>query len=978
MALPNGPYDPIKEELEILNYWLEKNFYKPEFDPKQGRVVDTGEMKKDGRESFAIINPPPNAYARPHIGNVSGYAYQDVFGRFNRMNGKKVLMLPGKDHAGQEGEATFIKNILKPEGKKKSDYSRDEFYKLCYEFFQKNMEVALGDEKRVGLSSDFDRNIFTLDPKITHTVLDTFISMYNDGMIYKGVRIINWSPGMGSAISDNDTAREEREAEMVYINYPLDNEPDNIALEIKNKFENQTIEWSFERSKTKDGTKNLPFHFGSYIGYSINGENIKVIGLGYEEDKKEGDTLSGKVIGIQLNLSSLYRLVVLNENSEIDFKKKLQEIFDFELPYYAGPHILLFDEHKNESDYVNGIFVATTRPETMLADTAVVVDPTDDRYKDLIGKYVKLPLVDRKIPIIANGKVDKAFGTGAVKLTPAHSQDDYYMMLDWNNLQTQLELEPNAKGEVRTDALGYVSNINGWKEIRNSIGEVSFINSIWKDLKMHGPIGKYEGLSISEVREKVLEDLKSAGLIEKIEKVKQNVTLCDRTKTVVEPMMSSQWFVDVNKNDLFEKVADAIELGISDSENKNAVRIHPVNMAQKALYWLRNLRDWPISRSIWWGYRIPVWYKGEVSEYVDSNGQIRQSIGGVEVKDMEEALDKGLIKIQIENPNINIQTQKENGKLEIENKTTDGLPSTIDQQWIQDPDCLDTWFSSGQWPFATLTAHNLKDTFYPTSIMETSYDILEVWVLRMIMFGIYKEGKIPFRDVYLHGMIRGADGQKMSKSKGNVLNIDEVVNSYGADTLRLFYTVGNKAGAGYKVDWEKIKGYKNFLNKFWNASRFVLMNIEGTKDEIKMPNPRLEKEEFNAELEKLKNDLKFESNKKLVSELGKIYKDTTRLIDGFNIGIAIQELLTHFWHVFCDICIEEAKPHIYTIKDKETGEIKSQPEENEKEETKKVLLTAIKLYMKMFHPFIPFITERLWKEVPKTEGDFESLMYTKW
>lgn len=877
MALPTGPYDPIKEEIDILNYWLEKKFYKPEFDPKQSRVVDTFEMKKDARASFAIINPPPNAYARPHIGNVSGYAYQDVFGRYARMNGKKVLMLPGKDHAGQEGEATFIKNVLKPKGKNKLDFRREDFFNLCFDFFQKNMEIALRDEKRIGLSSDFDRNIFTLDPKIVPTIMDTFIKMYTDGMIYKGVRIINWSPGMGSAISDNDTAREERDADMVYIKYPLVEDENNELSTGRNQLSAMTT-------------------------------NNKV------------------------------------QNSILDGQSPM-----------SNPQIY--------------IVVATTRPETMLADTAVVVNPNDDRYKDLIGKYVRLPLTDRKIPIIANGKVDKEFGTGAVKLTPAHSQDDYYIMLDWNNLAPQLEAKENEKGEVRTDALGYVSDIKGWQEIRKSVGEINYINSIGKDLKMHGPIGKYQGLSISEAREKVLEDLESLGLIEKIEKVKQNITLCDRTKTVVEPMMSSQWFVDVNKNDLFKKVADAIELGISEPENENAVRIHPTNMAHKALYWLRNLRDWPISRSIWWGYRIPVWYKGEVSEYIDEHGQIRQSIGGVEVRDMTEALDKGLIKVQLENPNE--EPSAVNSKLKAQS-------SRLKDEWFQDPDCLDTWFSSGQWPFATLTAHELKDTFYPTSIMETSYDILEVWVLRMIMFGIYKEGKIPFRDVYLHGMIRGADGGKMSKSKGNVLNIDEVVNLYGADTLRLFYTVGNKAGAGYKVDWEKIKGYKNFLNKLWNASRFVLMNIEDTKNEIKMPNPRLSEDEFNAEIEKIKADLNCESNKKLIYELGQIYRDTTRLIDGFNIGIAIQELLTHFWHVFCDICIEEAKSHIYTIKDNLTGEIKTEPNLDEKNETKMVLLTAIKLYMKMFHPFIPFVTERIWKEVPKSDSDFESLMYTKW
>ncbi|MBN1915685.1 valine--tRNA ligase [Candidatus Dojkabacteria bacterium] len=809
--LYKGPYDPNKTEPEILKFWQENNFYKPEYNPETDKIMSFEEMKKDSRPPFSIINPPPNAYDRPHIGNISGYAYQDLFGRYNRMKGKKVLLQPGKDHAGQEGEAVFIKNELKPKGKEKKDFTREEFYKATYEYNEKNMALALKDEIRVGLSADFDRNLFTLDPKIVDTVLDTFMQMYRDGMVYKGVRIINWSPGMQSAISDNDTARIEREAELIYIKYPL------------------------------------------------------------EEGK------------------------------------------DF-------------------------IEVATTRPETMLGDTAVVVDPNDKRYSKLIGKYAVLPLINRRIPIIANGKVNQEFGTGAVKLTPAHSNDDYYMTEEWNQLTEQLERKPDAKGRVITEALGYVpkSKIEYWKKIRKEVGKIPYINVIWKDLKMCGPIGKYKGMSIDEAKAEVRKDLEKLGLISKIEKIKQNLTICDRTKTVVEPMMSSQWFIDVNAKDFRQKAIEAIEKGLKNPEAEDAVRIHPSSMAEKALFWLNNLRDWPISRSIWWGYRIPVWYKGEPKEEINKEGQIVQTIGGVEIKNLiedgkTEAEEKELIKVQVGSPGGG---------------------------WVQDTDCLDTWFSSGQWPYATLTAGNLMDTFYPTDVMETAYDILEVWVCRMIMFSLYRTGKIPFKNVYLHGLIKAENGQKMSKSKGNVVSMDDIVNQYGADTLRLFYLVGNKAGAAYRVDWEKIKGNRNFLNKIWNASKFSLMNLEDFD-----PNEKIE--------------ITNEEDKKFIEEIKNLTKETTNHLEKFRPGLAAADIYDHFWHTFADIYIETAKPRLYT-KDKEGKPINQEGESLKRRKSAQYTLwSSLKTYLQLLHPFIPFITEAIWQELPKQKGEKETIMYSK-
>ncbi len=780
--LPNGPYNPQETEPQILKFWLDNNLFKPEYSPGTKSLMTTEEMKADGRDSFCIICPPPNSYARAHIGNLSGYSYQDVFARYARMNGKKVLMIPGKDHAAQEAEVIYLRDILGPKGQKKTDFTREEFYDQCYAYFSGLSQTILQDEKLIGLSADFDRNIFTLDPRIAETIYATFLKMFADGMVYKDVRIVNWSPGMGSVIPDIETDRIEREADLVYIRYPL---------------------------------------------------------------------------------------------------------------------------AENHQKFVS---VATTRPETMLGDTSVVVDPTDDRYKELIGHYLHLPLTDRKIPIIANGRVDKAFGTGAVKLTPAHAPDDYTMMLEWN---------------YRKDFEHMPSDII---KAREEVGEVSYVNVISRDSKMVGPAGKYLGMEVLAARAEILKDLQAQGLIEKVEKIMQNVLICDRSKTVIEPIMSSQWFVDVEK--LKQPALEAIKGG--------EVTIHPEAMQNKMLHWLENLRDWPISRSIWWGYRLPVWYKAELTEEINAEGKIINAIAGIEVSTMQEAVDKGLMKVQQENPGTG---------------------------WIQDPDVFDTWFSSGQWPFATLTAWELMDTFYPTQVMEMAYGILELWASRMIMLGIYATHKVPFKDVYIQGHIKAPDGRKMSKSLGNVVNIDELNQKYGIDATRLFYLVGNKAGGDYRIDYEKLEGYRRFLNKIWNAAKFVLMNTE------------------NIQLEDVAditdNSLQQESNRRLYKHITETRAEVTKLIDSFNIGVAAQHLFENFWHIYCDISLEEAKPHIYIQKDKTTGQITHEPDTAEKYETQQMILYALVSYLKMLHPFVPFITDAIWSYVPGTQKA-QSLMYTDW
>lgn len=1002
--LPSGPYNHKEHEEQILNYWLTKKMYKPEFNPKSGELMSIEEMKKDKREPWSLICPPPNAYGRPHIGNLSGYAYQDAMARYQRMNGKKVLMIPGKDHAGLEGEGVFVREVLEKKKIRKFDLDRDEFYQMMMEFNQENMKKALKDEQEIGLSADFDRNLFTLDERVVDIVLSTFVKMFEDGMIYKGVRIVNWDPKARSTIADNQCERLEREGTIYNLRYKLANEE-------------------------------------SYEHYEVD-----------KEGRKTSDV-----------------------------------------------------EHRT---YIE---VATTRPETMFGDTAVAVNPSDERYKDLVGKKVIIPLTDREIPIITSHRVEKDFGTGALKITPAHAIDDFHIMNEWN--------EANAENEI------------------------SYINVIGQDIQLHGPVPeKYKGQVYMKVLPDIVKDLEESGALVKQEKLMQNILISERTKAIVEPMMSSQWFVDVER--LKEPVMNMVKSG--------KTKIHPENM-EKAFYtWMENLRDWAISRSLWWGYRMPVWYAGRVEERINDEGKI-QSVIEIDGKWVElDPMNPEHMRVQIERPEARDKDPDENTKHEtpasiatqsfagrrnskiilvpgkhgyvyrdifpeiqnkfdnveivqvenldeleyqfyekalestdfsksdivvthslgarafikyiLENKfkvsklimlapgarlTTrdngrdekyaelitdtegyDKLHEYIDEivmiysdtdelmttdvfekfgelvkadkmilekvkghyaaqdysnqsneliklleasssqlkarGWIQDDNVLDTWFSSGQWPFATLSVFGLMDTFYPTDVMETGFDILENWVSRMMMFSHITQDDIPFKDVYLHGLVKGTDGQKMSKSKGNLVNIDEVREQYGTDAVRMVYFYQNTAGSDYAMTFDKLKNFKQFNNKIWNASKFVLMNLEDMKEEDKSVYYLQE------------SDFKISEVKALYKHIIETKEHITKNINDFEFGLATYNLYQGFWHEFADIHVEALKPFIYTMKDKETGEIISEPKAEDKKEAQQVLLFALKTYLKMLHPFIPFVTETIWNAVPKEGGDHESLLYTKW
>ncbi len=723
----------------------EKNIYKMWED---SRLTTPEEIEKmlteSGREvkaPFTIVLPPPNANANLHIGHMCGYSFQDAMGRYNRMTGHPTLLLPGKDHAGIQTETSFTK-ILKEKGIDKWEMGRDEFYKQCYEFSMRNASNAREQEKNIGLSADYNRELFTLDPKLTKIIYETFYRMYEDGLIYRDKRIINQCPNCKTALADIDTEHEERRGIFAYIIYPFVDEQDSKK-------------------------------FGS-----------------------------------------------------------------------------------------KGITIATTRPETMLGDTAVAVNPEDERYKEFIGKKVLLPIANREIPIIADREIDIELGTGALKVTPAHSHVDF--------------------------EIGKRHNLN-------------IINVINEEGKMSGDIPeRFIGMETVECSKALVKELDEMGLLVKIENIKHDVSICERCKTPIEPIISNQWYV--NTNPLAKKALDALKSG--------STKVIPSGQQKALEFFFENIQPWCISRQLWWGQRIPVWYSGskQLHDWLRENE-------GKTVIDYEK--ETGLVA---------------NGTGEIalgENMPQEGV-------WEEETDMFDTWFSSGQWPFSTLGGPDGEDyaKFYPTQVMETARDILFWWVARMMMLGIYRTGKTPFSTVFLHGMILAADGSKMSKSKGNGVEPKEVIEKYGADALRLWYYSDSLPGSNTPVREEKIKGNRNFVNKIWNASRFIMMNID------------------DSELDMVTKYVVDESLPRIKSTQEHIEK-VCKYIDRYQFNLGAEAIREFFWHQLCDIWIEEIKEE---IKDLEIGS-------NERINKLAELLHILKENLKIMHPFIPFVTESVWQEL---------------
>ena len=903
MKLKNIPleqYEFTNYESEILKFWLDHRFYKPEYNPKDNTILLQKEMENDEREPYCIICPPPNAYDRPHVGNLSGYAYQDAVGRYKRMNGFKVLLQPGKDHAGIDGEAVFIREELEAKGLNKYSMERGQFYEKVWEWQMSKKEQIIKDEKAIGLSADFDRDMFTLNPEIVNTVLTTFLEMYSKGMIYKGVRLINWDPKSRSAIADNQCERKEKEGSLFTLRYPIINQKawsfsfKNEAIfkkvvtyqktietrainpeEINNNFINiQVGDLIICKNKSQNPSGSI---------YKIVEKVEKFANLHDAFDVLDWENVMGTTVNTVEELSLLYSKLAPFYNKQIE-KNGLIAVYFRDL---------------NNDEYVN---IATTRPETLFGDTAVAVNPDDKRYTSLLDKHILVPLVDRVIPIITDPKVEKDFGTGCLKITPAHSSDDYEILQNWNNsIRQSINTSPSLKEPIE------------------------YINVINKDLKLCGPVpDRYFGLKYNIAKPLIIEELKQSNLFIKEDFIKQNILISERTGAVVEPLISSQWFMSI----------DNIRKPVIDMVRNGNVKIHPKNMEKKFFHWMDNLRDWAISRSLWWGYRIPVWYKGSISEEINDQGKLILFIETEEGKTELEFSNRNHMKVQMDKP--------------------------LGEGWFQDEEVLDTWFSSGQWPYATLMANNLMDTFYPTDTMVTMYDILTKWVVNMMIFGEFKTQTFPFKDVYLTGMVLAADGQKMSKSKRNSIPFDDINKSFGVDALRMTYFYQNKAGSKYMLTQEKLKNFRNFNNKMWNASKYVLRSIDlssiskFTDLDLKI----LSKSTFLSE-----------ENHIMVEVLKNRHRRTTSYIEKFRFGLATEKLYQSFWHEFCDKYIEQSKE---LLKSSDAEII---------EETLSVLLVSLFTFIKLLHPFIPFITEKIYQLLLENElniSNQKSLMYVDW
>ena len=700
-------YNPKEFEKNIYDNWEEKGYFKPNMDKE--------------KEPYCIMMPPPNVTGKLHMGHALDSTIQDILIRFKRMQGYNTLWLPGSDHAAISTEMKVVEK-LRNEGKSKQELGRDKFLEEAWEWTKLYGGTIEEQQKKLGCSCDWERRRFTLDKGLSDAVLEQFVSLYNEGLIYKGTRMINYCPNCKTSISDVEIEYKEEETKLWHIKYKI----------------------------------------------------------------------------------------------------------------------------KDENRY---LIVATTRPETMLGDTAVAVAPDDERYSDLIGKTCILPIMNKEIPIIADEFVEKEFGTGAVKVTPAHDMNDYQSGLRHNLEIIQVFDENNKMGNL---------------------------------------VPKYEGMNLLEARKAIVKDLKEIGALVKEEKYIHNVAKCERCKNTVEPKISEQWFVSMK--DLAKRAADSVR-------NEEAKFI-PKKYEKNYFNWLDNIQDWCISRQLWWGHRIPAYYCEDCKH-------------------------------------INVS--------KIEPEKCEKCGST---NLHQDEDTLDTWFSSALWPFSTLGWPNEEQedykTFYPTNVLVTGFDIITFWVSRMMSQGLKLTGKAPFKDILIHGMVRDSQGRKMSKTLGNGIDPIEIIDKYGADALRFSVISGTTMGNDIRYIPEKLEAASNFANKVWNASKFVLMNLE--------------------DYEKPDNLNLCIEDKWILSKLNKLVQDITTNIESYNLGVSLDKTYEFIWNEFCDWYIEIVKTRLYD-------------KENKTRQTAQYVLNKVLGdLLKLLHPFMPFITEKIYTNLYDVD---ESIMISK-
>lgn len=700
-------YNHAEHEEEIYRMWERGGYFKPEIrDPKL-----------ESRPPFCVIMPPPNANGDLHIGHALFVSLEDIMTRYSRMKGDCALWLPGADHAGFETQVVY-ERILEKQGKTRLKMTREQFYNDVWDFTMSNKKTMEAQMRQLGASCDWTREKFTLDDDIVQIVYQTFKKLYDDGLVYRGERLVNYCTKHQTTFSDLEVKYVEREDPLYYIKY--------------------------------------------------------------------------------------------------------------------GPFTL-----------------ATVRPETKFGDTAVAVHPRDKRYQKFIGKEIEIEDVLGKavLKVIADEAVDPEFGTGVVKVTPAHD------LADWEiGLRHNLRVKP-------------VIDRNG---------------------KLNEHAGQYAGMQVQEARERIVEDLKQKGLIEKIDKnYTHKIGVCYKCASTIEPQILPQWFIKMKP--LAEQAIKAVESG--------KIKIIPDHLKKTYFHWLGHIKDWNISRQIWWGIALPVWYCQQMQ---------------------------------------NSKCKTQNGIIvHIDGEPTK-CPYCGSQDIARDHDTFDTWFSSGQWPFATLKTSGPRDFayFYPTTVMETGYDILFFWVARMIMLGIYMTGEVPFRTVYFHGMVRDKFKRKLSKSLGNVVNPMEIVKLYGADALRMGLVVGNTPGTDLALDEEKIAGYRNFANKLWNIARFVLLKTapETFRSPLSKPNPITD------------------ADASILEEEAKVMRDATDLMENFRFYLAGEKLYHYAWHAFADKYIEASKIQLENPATKEN--------------TSLILRWLLERLLSALHPFMPFVTETIWQNLP--------------
>jgi len=700
-------YEPQEVEGRIYEMW------------EQGKCF-AGHRDPD-KKPFTIVMPPPNVTGQLHMGHAMDDSLQDMLIRYKRMQGYEALYLPGTDHAGIATQIKVEEELRKKEGLTRYDLGREKFLERVWEWKNQYGSRIVEQQRKLGISADWDRARFTMDEGLSKAVREAFCALYDKGLIYKGSRIINWCPHCVTALSDAEVEYQDKPGHLWHMRYPL-----------------------------ADGS-----------GYLV---------------------------------------------------------------------------------------VATTRPETMMGDTGVAVNPHDERYAHLVGKTCILPLMDREIPIVADDYVEMDFGTGCVKMTPAHDPNDFEVGLR-HNLDTIRVIDDNGK-----------INENG---------------------------GKYCGMDRYEARKAVVADMEALGLMEKTEDYSHNVGTCYRCGSDVEPLISAQWFVKM------EPLAKEALRVVRDGE----VQFIPERFSKTYTNWMENVHDWCISRQLWWGHQIPAW----------------------------TCSDCGHITVDREDPACCAKCGSKN--------------------IVREEDVLDTWFSSALWPFSTLGWPDKTpelDYFYPTSVLVTGYDIIFFWVARMIFSGCEQMKKYPFEKVLIHGLVRDSQGRKMSKSLGNGIDPLEMADRYGADALRFNLITGNSPGNDMRFYEEKCEAMRNFANKIWNASRFVMMNL--TIDEVRLP-------------EKLELEDKW-----VLSKLNTLIREVTENMDAYELGVASAKIYDFIWDTYCDWYIELTKGRLQCTETAENAQ--------------SVLCYALIQVLKLLHPYMPFITEEIYQALPHLAGEDSAFIMT--